>query len=139
MPVFVDTNVFIYALDRRDVAKQRAAQTWLSRCWRERSGRVSAQVLNEFYVNLVRMNGVGFQARARAEIRQLMVWNPCGITSAMIETAWVIADNASVSHWDGLIVAAALHQGCETLLTEDLQLGQTIEGVRVLSPFQADE
>ena len=55
----------------------------------------------------------------------------------MLETAWSIADDTSISHWDALIVAAALHQGCETLLSEDLQDGQIIEGVRVVNPFRA--
>ncbi len=136
MPVFVDTNVLIYALDPRDAVKQGAAQAWLTRCWQERSGRVSTQVLNEFYVNLMRINGDEFKVRARAEIRHLMAWNPCAIDGAMLETAWGIADEASVSHWDALIIAAAIHQGCETLLSEDLQHGQTIEGVRIVSPFR---
>ena len=65
VPVFVDTNVLIYALDPRNAAKQRAAQAWLTRCWQERSGRVSTQVLNEFYVNLVRIKGDEFKVRAR--------------------------------------------------------------------------
>ena len=137
MPVFVDTNVLIYALDPRHVAKQRAAQAWLTRCWQERSGRVSTQVLNEFYVNLVRIKGDEFKVRARAEIRHLMAWHPCAIDAIMLETAWGIADDTSISHWDALIVAAALHQGCETLLSEDLQHGQIIEGVRVVNPFRA--
>ncbi len=136
MPVFVDTNVLIYALDPRDAVKQGAAQAWLTRCWQTRSGRVSTQVLNEFYVNLMRLNGDEFKASARAEIRHLMAWNPCAIDSALLETAWGIADEANVSHLDALIVAAAIHQGCETLLFEDLQHGQTIEGVRIVSPFQ---
>ena len=46
-------------------------------------------------------------------------------------------DDENISHWDALIVAAALHQGCETLLSEDLQHGQIIEGVRVVNPFRA--
>ena len=137
MPVFVDTNVLIYALDPRNVTKQRAAQAWLTRCWQERSGRVSTQVLNEFYVNLVRIKGDEFKVRARAEIRHLMAWHPCAIDAPMLETAWSIADDARISHWDALIVAAALHQGCETLLSEDLQHGQIIEGVRVVNPFRA--
>ena len=137
MRVFVDTNVLIYALDPRDAVKQAAAQAWLTRCWQERSGRVSTQVLNEFYVNLVRINGDAFQARARAEIRHLMAWNPCAIDGALLETAWGIADEANVSHWDALIIAAAISQGCDTLLSEDLQHGQTIEGVRIVSPFRA--
>lgn len=137
VPVFVDTNVLIYALDPRDGVKQAAAQAWLTRCWQERSGRVSTQVLNEFYVNLVRINGDAFQARARAEIRHLMAWNPCATDGALLETAWGIADEANVSHWDALIIAAAISQGCDTLLSEDLQHGQTIAGVRIVSPFRA--
>lgn len=136
MPVFVDTNVLIYALDPRDSTKQSAAQAWLTRCWQQRSGRVSAQVLNEFYVNLVRIRGDQFKVRARAEIRHLMAWHPCAIDAALLETAWGIADEAHVSHWDALIVAAAIHQNCETLLSEDLQHGQIIEGVRIVSPFR---
>lgn len=136
MPVFVDTNVLIYALDPRDAAKQSAAQAWLTRCWQERSGRVSAQVLNEFYLNLVRIKGNEFKARARTEIRHLMAWHPCAIDAAMLETAWGIADDARVSHWDALILAAAIHQDCETLLSEDMRHGQTIEGVRIVNPFR---
>jgi predicted nucleic acid-binding protein len=135
VPIFVDTNIFIYAVDARDAAKQSTAQMWLTRCWQERSGRVSAQVLNEFYINLVRIKGDTFKTRARTEIRHLMVWNPCQIDAAMIKTAWAIADDISISHWDALIVAAAVLQNCETLLTEDLQHGQTIEGVRIVNPF----
>ena len=93
-------------------------------------------MLNEFYVNPVRINGDEFKARARAEIRHLTAWNPCAIDGALLETAWEIADEASVSHRDALIIAAAIHQGCETLLSEDLQHGQTIEGVRIVSPFR---
>ena len=137
MPIFVDTNALIYPLDPRNAAKQQAAQSGLARCWQERSGRVSTQVLNEFYVNLVGIKGDELRVRARAEIRHLMAWHPCAIDAIMLETAWGIADDTSISHWDALIVAAALHQGCETLLSEDLQHGQTIEGVRVVNPFRA--
>lgn len=96
------------------------------------------QVLNEFYANLVRINGSQFSARARAEIRHLMAWHPCPIDATLLETAWSIADEASVSHWDALIVAAAIHQDCETVLSEDLQHGQIIEGVRIVNPFRAN-
>lgn len=136
MPVFVDTNVLIYALDPRDADKQGAAQAWLTRCWRDRSGRVSAQVLNEFYVNLIRINGTVFKVRARAEARHLLAWQPCAIDADLLETAWGIADEASVSHWDALIIAAAIRQNCETLLSEDMQHGQTIEGVQIVNPFR---
>jgi predicted nucleic acid-binding protein len=135
VPVFVDTNVLIYALDPRHAAKQGAAQDWLSRCWKERSGRVSVQVLNEFYVNLIRLNGSAFKARARTEMQYLMAWHPLAIDTPLLETAWHISDDTGFSHWDALIVAAAATQGCEFLLSEDLQHGRTVEGVRIVNPF----
>lgn len=138
MPIFVDTNVFIYAFDPRDAVKQTTAQMWLRRCWQEKSGRISTQVLNEFYVNFVRLQGETIRARARAEIKNLLAWSPCAIDQEMIETAWDVADNASVSHWDALVIAAAIRQRCETLLTEDMQHGREIEGVRILNPFATD-
>ena len=109
----------------------------MARYWQERSDRVSTQVLNEFYVNLVRIKGDEFKVCARAEIRHLMASHPCAINAIMLKTARGIADDKSISHCDALIVAAALHQGCETLLSEDLQHGQIIEGVRVVNPFRA--
>ncbi len=135
MPIFVDTNILIYAHDRRDTVKQRAAQAWLTRCWRERSGRISVQVLNEFYVNVVRIMGERFKAQARSEIHHLLVWQPWPIDSTTLETAWSVADEASISHWDSLIVAAAIHQGCDLLLSEDMQHARVIEGVRIVNPF----
>ena len=49
-PVFVDTNVFIYAFDDADPKKQQAAERWRAELWQSRRGRVSFQVLQEFYV-----------------------------------------------------------------------------------------
>ena len=54
-PVFVDSNVLLYALDNADPSKQRAAQQWRAVLWKSRMGRVSFQVLNEFYVNALRL------------------------------------------------------------------------------------
>ena len=135
MSIFVDTNVLIYAHDVRDVAKQQAAQAWLTRCWRERSGRLSVEVLNEFYVNVVRIAGERFRAQARNEIRNLHAWQPWAIDTATLETAWGVADGTGISHWDSLIVAAAIHQRCELLLSEDMQHARVIEGVKIVNPF----
>src|SRR5258708_2457294 len=52
--VFVDSNVFLYAVDEADLEKQHAARHWRAELWKSRRGRVSFQVLGEFYVNAVR-------------------------------------------------------------------------------------
>lgn len=139
MPILVDTTVLIYAFDPRDAVKQTAAQAWLRRCWKEKSGRISTQVLNEFYVNLVHLQGGTFRVQACSEIKNLLAWSPCAIDQNLIETAWHVAESANVSHWDALVVAAAMRQRCETLLSEDMQQGREIEGVRILNPFVAED
>ena len=105
---------------------------WLIRCWQARSGRVSTQMLNEFYVNLEGINGEAFKTRSRAEMRPLMAWHPYAIDGPMLENRRRRGRVAL----GRLIVAAAIHQDGDTLLSEDLQHGQTIEGVWIVNPFR---
>ena len=58
------------------------------------------------------------------------------ITPDMTELAMLIGERHQISHWDSLIVAAALVTGCDTLYSEDLQDGQVFEGrLTVKNPF----
>jgi len=135
--VFVDTNVFLYALDERDAAKHRAARDWRDALWISRLGRTSFQVLSEFYVNVLRLQPDA-RDHARAEIRDLLAWNPVVTDAALLERGWKIQDRYKLSHWDAVIVAAAKTASCAYLLTEDLQHGQKLDGVEVASPFLKD-
>ena len=133
-PVFVDSNIFLYAMDDADQRKQRAARDWRAKLWKSRLGRVSFQVLNEFYVNAVRLKPAASD-ETRAEIRDLVAWNPVVVDAAVIERGWKLQDRYRLSFWDSLIVAAAKTAACGFLLTEDLQNGQKLDGVEVVSPF----
>ena len=133
-PVFVDSNVFLYAVDDADPRKQRVARDWRAELWKSRLGRVSFQVLNEFYVNAVRLNPAASD-EVRAEVRDLLAWNPVAVDAAVIETAWKLQDRYQLPYWDSLIVAAAKVAACGFLLTEDLQNGQKLDGVEVVNPF----
>jgi predicted nucleic acid-binding protein len=132
--VFVDSNVFLYALDKADPEKQRAAENWRLELWGSRKGRVSFQVLGEFYVNAVRIRPAALE-EARAEVRDLLAWNPVVADAALLERGWKIQDRYRLSYWDALIVAAAKTAHCQYLLTEDLQAGQKLDGVEVVNPF----
>lgn len=132
--VFVDSNVLLYALDTADIKKQTAAQAWRIELWRTRRGRTSFQVLNEFYVNVLRLRAAPHE-EARAEVRDLMAWAPVVTDAALLERGWKIQDRYKLSYWDSLIVAAAKVASCRYLLTEGLQAGQTLDGVEVVSPF----
>jgi len=133
---FVDTNVFVYARDSSEPAKQAAASQWLSSLWQSRAGRVSYPVLQEYYLIVTRRLSPGLpSAIARDDVRDLLVWDPVTTNSAVLEGAWRVQDRFSVSWWDALIVAAARIGQCDYLLTEDLQHGQELDGVTVLNPF----
>lgn len=134
-PVFVDTNVLLYAVDTADPEKQRAAAAWRSMLWQSRRGRISYQVLQEFYAQAVRKSPQRAEA-ARAEVRDLFAWDPVPVDAAVIESAWNLQERFSLSFWDALIVAAARTAGCPQLLTEDLSHGQDLDGVVVVSPFR---
>jgi predicted nucleic acid-binding protein len=133
-PVFVDSNIFLYAVDGADPRKQRVARDWLAKLWKNRLGRVSFQVLNEFYVNAVRLKP-GASDEARAEVRDLLAWNPVVVDAALMDRGWKLQDRCQLSFWDSLIVAAAKTASCGFLLTEDLQDGQKLDGIEVVNPF----
>jgi len=133
-PVFVDTNVLIYALDAADLKKQEAARAWRTELWRSRRGRISYQVLQEFYAQ-VTQKWPGARAQARAEVRDLLAWRPVAVDQGILEGAWTLQDRYQLSFWDSLIVAAARSASCGYLLTEDLQANQDLDGILVINPF----
>lgn len=136
-PVFVDTNVLINALDYADPRKQKVARAWRAELWKSRRGRISFQVLQEFFVNVTKTS-LSSKEDARAEVRDLMAWGPVALDAFTLERGWKIQDRYKLSFWDALIVAAAIRASCSYLLTEDLQEGQDIDGVVVVNPFRSD-
>lgn len=136
-PVFVDTNVLIYALDDADLRKQQAARAWRAELWKTRLGRISFQVLQEFYVKVTR-KWPETRQQARAEVQDLLAWRPVAADARILDQSWTLEDRYQLSFWDALIVAAASASGCRYLLTEDLQEGQDLGGVVVVNPFHRD-
>jgi predicted nucleic acid-binding protein len=132
--VFVDTNVLIYAVDQADLQKQQAAQAWRQWLWETNRGRISFQVLQEFYVNAIKKQ-LSVQTEIRKEIEDLMTWQPIPLDASVIARAWKIEDRYRISFWDSLIIAAARVADCRYLLTEDLQRGQELDGVMIVDPF----
>jgi predicted nucleic acid-binding protein len=97
---------------------------------------VSVQVLQEYYVTVTQKLDPGLDpGDARADVRALTVWGPLLADAMLLEDAWGLQDRHALSFWDALIVAAAVRLGCGHVLTEDLQDGQSLEGVTVVNPF----
>jgi predicted nucleic acid-binding protein len=135
-PVFVDTNVLVYAHDRSETRRQPVAQALLAELWRNRSGALSTQVLHEFYVVATRKYD---PPMSRREARQLVDayshWQLVQIDVALIVAASQLEERHSLSFWDALIVEAARRAGANRLVTEDLQGGRRLAGVLIHNPF----
>ena len=136
-PVFVDTNVLVYDCDARDAVKHERARAWMARLWeRPGQGTISSQILTEFYWTVTRKLRPGLsEESARRYVRTLFAWEVVVVDQAAISEAWAVQDRFGLSFWDSLVVAAARLARCRTLLTEDLQDGQDLDGVIVVNPF----
>jgi len=135
---FVDTNVLIYAHDVDAKAKHETARGILRELWSQRTGVLSVQVLQEFYVNVTRKIATPLSKNeARRVVNSYAIW--CTETTpAEIATAFRIEDESRIGFWDALMVAAAAKSGAGRILSEDLNARQTIAGIRIENPFARD-
>ena len=135
--VFVDSNVLIYAHDGDAGVKQQCAADRLDGLWRNGCGRLSTQVLQEFYTNVTRkIKRPLARSVAREVIRNYGIWVESAITPSTVVRASEISETWTISFWDSMILAAAEQDGADELLTEDLNHGQVIAGIRVVNPFR---
>lgn len=133
---FVDTNVLAYAHDRSETVKQPVAAALLARLWEARSGTLSTQVLQEFYVVATRKFKPPLSsADARNIVALYGTWDVVEVDLALILAASQLEEADALSFWDALIVEAARRSGADTLVSEDLQDGRVIAGVRIQNPF----
>lgn len=135
----VDTNVFVYAADDDEPAKQSKAvqlldqlvqtpsETWL--LW---------QVAGEFLSTMRRWENAGriSAADVRANIRDVLAMFPLALPSQnVIVSSLDLSSRFSLSHWDSMLLAACIEAGADTLYSEDLDAGTTYGPVTVINPF----
>jgi predicted nucleic acid-binding protein len=132
---FIDTNVLIYAHDADAGAKHQIAKEVLRELWTERTGVLSVQVLQEFYVNVTRKISTPVSKElARLVVGSYAIW--CTETTPTeIASAFRIEDESRIGFWDALIVSAASKSGATRILSEDLNAGQRIAGILLENPF----
>jgi predicted nucleic acid-binding protein len=131
---FIDTNILVYSLDRADPAKQAKARVLLKLLQENRSGVLSTQVFQEFYVVSTSKLGVE-PSLAKRLIGSLAKFETVTVDLPLIKQAIDICSAGNLLFWDALIVSAAAATQCETIWTEDLNYGQLIKGVKIENPF----
>jgi predicted nucleic acid-binding protein len=135
---FVDTNILMYAHDTSAGAKHERAKALVEELWRDRTGVVSTQVLQELSVNLRRKAGRPLDVKATREIvADYLKWQVVVNGGESILDALELEARYQISFWDALVVQAAQTSGAEVLYSEDLSDGQTYGPVQVINPLQA--
>jgi predicted nucleic acid-binding protein len=132
---FFDTNVLVYADDQDEPTKRRRAIVLVEEHRRAGSGVVSMQVLQEYFVTVTRKLAVDASV-ARRKVELLAEFDVAVPELADILAAVDLHRLHGFSFWDGMIVRAAKQSGCAVLLSEDMQHGREIEGIRIVNPFR---
>jgi predicted nucleic acid-binding protein len=133
---FVDSNILIYAHDADAGVKRERATLKLRELWESGTGRLSVQVLQEFYVNATQKLAAPLaRSAAREVIKTYGVWVRHATTVETVTRATELAELARISFWDALVVASAEDVDAEELLSEDLNAGQAIAGIRIVNPL----
>ena len=134
-PVFVDTNVWVYAVDGADPAKRQRALEVVAPS-RGRDLVISTQVLTEFYAVVTRKLARPVPAtEAEAMVAQLAALPVVGVDVSLVTAAVAASREWQVSIWDALILRAAEVAGCRLVLSEDLADGRAYGSVVVENPF----
>jgi predicted nucleic acid-binding protein len=134
---FVDTNILMYAHDTSAGAKHERARALVQELWRDRTGVVSTQVLQELSVNLRRKTGRPLDVKATREIiADYLTWQVVVNGGESILEALDLEARYQVSFWDALVLYAAQVSGAKILYSEDLSDGQTYGSVRVTNPLK---
>jgi predicted nucleic acid-binding protein len=128
---FLDTNVLVYAFNQGDWRKQRAQELVGP------TALVSVQVLNEFVsVGRRKLRMSWTEIREAIEAITLVIPEPRPLTREIHQAAVGLAETQGYHIYDSLIIASALEAGCTVLYSEDMQHGQTIDGLTIRNPFR---
>lgn len=134
---FVDTNILMYAHDTSAGTKHERAKALVEELWRDRTGVVSTQVLQELSVNLRRKAGRPLDVKATREIvADYLTWQVVVNGGESILEALDLEARFQISFWDALVLQAAHAAGVDVVYSEDLSDGQTYGPVRVVNPLR---
>ncbi|GHV72713.1 twitching motility protein PilT [Spirochaetia bacterium] len=133
--IFIDTNVLVYTADDDNKDKQAKAKSVIADIKTHQIPVVSTQVLQEFYnTGTTKLNLD--KIFVKNMVRNLNEIEVVQVTFELIEQGIDISILSQISFWDGLIIAAAEFAKCTTLISEDLNDGQVIRGVKISNPFK---
>lgn len=136
--IFIDTNLFVYSIDKQELEKQEKARMILKKIIDSHHPVISTQVIEEFYVAATTKLKAD-QLIAKNIIHNFRNMEVVNNDLELIEQAIDISVISQLSFWDSLIIAAAEKANCEYVFSENMNTGQTYRGVMVVDPFVREE
>jgi predicted nucleic acid-binding protein len=133
---FLDTNILVYANDGTEADKQSAAIRLIADGIRNGQAVVSTQVLSEFWVTVTQKIQVTLDTdKAEKEVDRFKAMRIVGIEYDTVRAAIHLQRRFQISYWDSLILSAASIAGCRRIYSEDLNAGQSYDGLSIVNPF----
>lgn len=136
---FVDTNILVYAYDSSAGHKHAVAVQLIEQFWENESGRVSIQVLHEFFVTVTRKIAKPLDIHtARQIVADLSHWRLHVPDAGDLLQAIDFQQDYQLTFWEAMIVQSAAQMECKQLLSEELDHGQVYGNVQVINPFKGN-
>ena len=132
--VFIDTNIWVYALSAQNHAKKKVAVNLIAKSYRDDVICVSSQVLKEF-ANFAFKKTTKSAAEINAMLTKIGSYSFVADTKELIADGVIGKETWQVGFYDALMIAAANKAGCSTIFTEDLNNGQKYGNVTAVNPF----
>jgi len=133
---FIDSNVLVYAHSRASGEKRERATALIDGLWDSKTGCLSIQVLQEFFVTVTTKVPEPLSIMEASEVVETYSrWTIHSPEPADLLSAIEIQKRYRISFWDAMVVYSAKRLGCGTIWTEDLGDGQIYTGVSVRNPF----
>ncbi len=133
-PFTLDTNILVYAMDRRAGERHLAAGRVIDLALRLNC-LLTLQAISEFYAALTRKRLVNPAAARDQALDWLSMFAAVPASASGLRAALAAATAGQASYWDALLIYTAAEAGCTAILTEDLADGTSLAGVRIINPF----
>lgn len=135
---FLDTNILVYSFDHSDSAKQAEAVRLIKAALQTGKGVISSQVVQEFINVATKKFEAAVTIEDRRKYLDSVLSGLCRVFTSieLYQHAFDVMERWGYSHYDSLIIAAALQEDCEILYSEDLHNNQKIRGLTIIDPFR---
>ena len=137
---FLDTNIIVYSFDASQPAKKELALALIGNALQSGLGIISTQVIQEFLNVATRKFMVPLTVEDAKAYLKMVLGPLCKVypDQVLYEASLELQHETGYSFYDALILASALHAGCEILYSEDFRTGQQIRGLKIVNPFMPE-